>query len=54
MDVFIRGNTGEKIETFEELTAKSLAEEIRFITEDEKSPGELLTEFMYEDFVKAR
>ena len=50
----ITENTGEKIETVEELTAQSLAEEIRFITEDEKSPRELLTEFIYEDFVKAR
>lgn len=50
----IKKDTGEKIETLEELTAKSLAEEIRFITEDEKSPSELLAELIYDDFVKAR
>jgi hypothetical protein len=50
----IKEDTDEKIETLEELTVKSLVEEIRFITEDEKSPRELLTEFIYEDFVKAR
>ena len=55
MDVhIIIGNTGEKVETLEELTGTSLAEDISFIAEDEKTPPELLTEFIYEDFVKAR
>ena len=50
----IIGNTDEKIETLEELTEKSLADDVVFITEDEQTPGELLTECIYEDFVKAR
>jgi hypothetical protein len=50
----IQENTGEKIETLEELMAKSLADDVVLITEDEKSPGELSTELIYEDFVKAR
>ena len=54
MNAFIIGNTNEKIETLEELTGKSLADDVSFIAEDEKSPGELLTESLYEDFVKAR
>ena len=51
---FIIGNTGEKIETLEELTEESLADDVSFIAEDDKSHGELLTECIYEDFVKAR
>jgi hypothetical protein len=47
-------NTGEKTETLEELTERFLADDVSFIAEDEKSPGELLTESVYEDFVKAR
>ena len=47
-------NTGEKTETLEELTERFLADDVSFIAEDEKSPGELLTESLYEDFVKAR
>ena len=54
MDVFIIKNIGEKTETLEELTEKSLADDVAFIVEDEKTPSELLTEFIYEDFVKAR
>jgi len=54
MDVHMIGTTGERIETLEHLTGKSLADDVAFIAEDEKSPGELLTEFIYEDFVKAR
>ena len=55
MNVYlIKGNRGEKIDTVEELTEKSLADGVLFITEDEKTPSELLTEFIYEDFVKAR
>ena len=50
----IKEDTGKKIETVEELTAQSLAEEIRFITEDEQSSGELPAELVYEYFVKAR
>lgn len=50
----IKEVTGEKIETLEELTAKSLAEKVHFITEDEKSPAEFWAELIYEDFVKAR
>lgn len=51
---FIIGTAGERIETLEELAGRSLADEVSFIAEDEKTPGELLTEFIYEDFVKAR
>ena len=47
-------NRGEKIETLEELTEKSLADSVAFIAEDDKTPSELLTECIYEDFVKAR
>ena len=50
----IIGNTGEKAETLEELNEKSLADNVSFIAEDEKTPSELLTECIYEDFVKAR
>jgi len=50
----IKKDAGEKIETLEELMAKFLADDVAFITEDEKSPGNLLTELIYEDFVKAR
>ena len=50
----IKGKKGDKIETVEELTEKSLADGVLFITEDEKTPSELLTECIYEDFVKAR
>jgi len=54
MDVFIIGNIGEKTETLEELTERFLADDVAFIAEDEKTPSELLTECIYEDFVKAR
>jgi hypothetical protein len=54
MDVHIIEDTGEKTETIEELIGKSLADGISFIAEDDKTPGELLTECIYEDFVKAR
>lgn len=55
MDIhIIIGNQDEKNETLEQLTGKSLADDVAFIAEDEKSPSELLTEFIYEDFVKAR
>jgi hypothetical protein len=54
MDVFIIENSGEKTETLEELTGKPLADDVAFIVEDDKTPGELLTECIYEDFVKAR
>ena len=47
-------NTGEKTETLEELTERFLADDVSFIAEDEKTPSELLTESVYEDFVKAR
>jgi hypothetical protein len=50
----IKEDTGEKIETFEELMAKSLANDVALIAEDEKTPSELLTESVYDDFVKAR
>lgn len=40
----MRENTGERIETLEELAEKSLADDVSFIAEDEKTPGELLTE----------
>ena len=50
----IKGNKGEKIETLEELTEKPLADGVSFIAEDDKTPSELLTECIYEDFVKAR
>jgi hypothetical protein len=54
MNAFIIGNTNEKIETLEELTGKSLADDVSFIAEDEKTPSELLMECVYEDFVKVR
>ena len=55
MDVHILlGNTDEKIEALEELTGRSLADDISFIAEDKKTPGEILTECIYEDFVKSR
>jgi hypothetical protein len=54
MDVFIIGDTGEKAETLEDLAGKSLADDVSCIAEDDKTPGELLTECIYEDFVKAR
>jgi hypothetical protein len=54
MDVFIIGDTGEKIEPLDELRGKSLADDIAFIAEDDKTPCELLAECIYEDFVKAR
>ena len=55
MNVYlIKGNRGEKIDTVEELTEKSLADAVSFIAEDDKTPSELLTECIYEDFVKAR
>lgn len=55
MDVhLITGNTDERIETLEELAGRSLADDVSLIAEDEKTPSELLTEFIYEDFVKAR
>lgn len=55
MDVhIIIGNTVDKNETLEELTGTSLADNVSFIAEDEKTSGELLTECIYEDFVKAR
>jgi hypothetical protein len=54
MDVYIIGNTDEKKEALEQLTGKSLADDVAFITEDEKTPGELLTEFIFEDFVRGR
>ena len=46
----IIGNRDEKIETVEELTEKSLADSVSFIAEDDKTPSELLTECIYEDF----
>ena len=54
MNAFIIGDTNDKIETLEELAGKSLAEDVSFIAEEEKTPSELLTESIYEDFVKAR
>lgn len=55
MDVqIIIGNTGDKTETLEELTEQFLADDISCIVEDEKTPCELLTECIYEDFVKTR
>jgi hypothetical protein len=51
---FMRGNTDERIVAREELAEKSLADDVSFIAEDEKTPSELLTESIYEDFVKAR
>jgi hypothetical protein len=55
MDVhIIIGNTADKNETLEELTGTSLADNVSFIAEDEKTPTELLTECIYNDFVKAR
>jgi hypothetical protein len=54
MGVLIIENSGEKTETLEELTEKSLADDVSFMAEDEKTPSELLTECIYEDFVKAR
>ena len=50
----IIGNTDEKAETLEELNEESLADSVSFIAEDEKTSSELLTECIYEDFVKAR
>ena len=50
----IQENTNQKIETLEELIGKSLANDITLITDGEKSNDELLTEYIYEDFVKAR
>ena len=55
MDVhFIKDTIGEKIEALEKLSGRSLADDVSFIADDEKTPSELLTEFIYEDFVKAR
>jgi hypothetical protein len=55
MDVqLIIGNIDERIGAREELAEKSLADDVSFIAEDEKTPSELLTESVYEDFVKAR
>ena len=50
----IIGTIDDRIEHREELSGRSLADSISFIAEDEKSPCDLLTEFIYEDFVKAR
>jgi hypothetical protein len=54
MNVHLIGNTGEKTEPLEELTGKSLADDVSCIAEDEKTATELLTECIYEDFVKSR
>jgi hypothetical protein len=53
MNAFIIGDTNEKIETLEELTGKSLADNVSFIADDDRTPTEFLTECIYEDFVKA-
>jgi hypothetical protein len=50
----IIGIIGKKHEAWEELMNQSLADNISIIVEDEKTPSELLTECIYEDFVKAR
>lgn len=50
----IIGNTGENTETLEGLTERFLTDDVSFIAEDEKTPCELLTECIYEDFFKAR
>ena len=54
MDVYIIGYTDEKNEPLEQLAGKSLADDVALITEDEKTPGELLTEFIFDDFVRCR
>ena len=54
MDVFVIENISKKTKTLEELTEKSQADDVAFIAEDEKTPGELLTECIYKDFIKAR
>ncbi len=54
MDIHIIGTKREKAEVLEELAGKSLADEITFVTERDKDPAELLSELIYEDFVKAR
>jgi hypothetical protein len=55
MDVqLIIGNIDERIKAREELAEKSLADDVSFLAEDEKTPTELLTECIYDDFVKAR
>lgn len=54
MDIHIIGTKREKAEVLKELAGKSLADEITFVTERDKDPAELLSELIYEDFVKAR
>ena len=55
MDVhIIIGKNDEKLEVLEELRTKSLADEITFIAENEKTSSELLTDLIYEDFVRCR
>jgi hypothetical protein len=55
MDIhIIIDNIGDKNEPLEELIGKSLADDVSFIAEDDKSPGELLTECLCKHFVKAR
>lgn len=51
MDVYIIGNKNEKKGTLKHL-GRSLADDVAFIAENEKSRGELLTEFIDKDFVK--
>jgi hypothetical protein len=55
MDIpIIIGTTDEIIETLLELACKTLADEVSFIADDEKTTSELLSNFFYDDFIKAR
>lgn len=50
----IMDNKTNKVEIGEEVTLRSLADEINFMAQEQQTPSEILANLIYEDFVRCR